>query len=268
MDWIHYRVTLRLVSPLHIGWRKVGNLQQTRKYVTGRVLWAALTARLTRDLGKDKNGDYTRIGEKVNDNFRLGYFYPAILDCRQSLENLRECFPWSTANFDYLFLDSYVSTAVSRIDASSEGTLHETEFISPISRNGDPVYLTGSVWIRDPLDEELRYWRDSFDRLMLGGERGYGWGHIRVCGDPTVIERRKEVRVSIDREKPVLAHANASNIDDELIGVVEPLVGWERDGGGSWRLTRDVNLAYMPGSIAACTLSFLVDRFGIWRKIE
>lgn len=267
MDWIRYKVTFRLKSPLHIGWRKVGNLQQTRKYVTGRVLWAALTARLTRDLGKDKNGDYTRIGEKVNENFRFGYFYPAILDCCSHLENLRECFPWSTANFDYLFLDSFVSTAVSRIDTSSEGTLHETEFISPVSRNGDLVYLVGSVWIRDPLDEELRYWRDSLNYLKLGGERGYGWGQVEVCTDPVVVERSKEIRVATDMGQPVLAHVDASNIEDELTGTVEPLVGWERYDGGGWRLTRNVHLAYVPGSLAAYTLSFTIDQFGIWRKV-
>jgi hypothetical protein len=268
MDWIHYRIIFRLKSPLHIGWRKVGNLQQTRKYVTGRVFWAALTARLTRDMGKDKNRDYARIGEKVNENFRFGYLYPAITDCCLDLENLRECFPWSTANFDYLFLDSFVSTAVSRIDTSDEGTLHETEFISPVSRNGDPVYLLGSIWIRDPLDEDLRRWRDSLNCLRLGGERGYGWGQIKVRTDPIVVERRKEIKIVVDKEKHVPAHVDATNIEDELIGTVEPLVGWERDGGGGWRLTRNVNLAYVPGSIVACTLSFTIDQFGIWKKVE
>ncbi|MGC1119754.1 MAG: hypothetical protein WBA22_01570 [Candidatus Methanofastidiosia archaeon] len=261
-------MAFRLKSPLHIGWRKVGNLQQTRKYVTGKVFWAALTARLTRDLGKVKERNYAEMGEKINESFRFGYFYPALPDSCQNLTNLRECFPWNTRNFDYLFLDSYASTAVSRIDRSDEGTLHETEFISPVSRNGDPVYLVGSVWTGDPLDEELRSWRDSLNCLRLGGERGYGWGQIEVCIDPVVVEKRNEIKIIINEGNPVLAHVDASNIKDELTGTVEPLVGWERDVGGSWRLTRNVNLAYVPGSIATCTLSFTADHFGIWKRIE
>jgi hypothetical protein len=268
MNWIHYRITFRLKSPLHIGWRKVGNLKQTRRYVTGKVLWAALTARLTRDLRGDRNKDYAEIGEKINENFRFGYFYPALLGCCQNLKDLRECFSWNTSNFDYLFLDSYASTAVSRIDTSDEGTLHETEFISPVSRNGNTVYLVGSAWIRDPLDEELRHWRDSLNCIRLGGERGYGWGQIKVCNNPLVLERRKEIKITVDEEKRVLAHVFASNIKDELIGAIEPLVGWEHDVGGNWRLTRNVNLAYVPGSVTTCTLSFTIDQFGIWRKMD
>ena len=46
MTWTVYRVTWRLLAPMHIGWRKLGNMQQTRPYVTGRNLWGAFTARL------------------------------------------------------------------------------------------------------------------------------------------------------------------------------------------------------------------------------
>jgi hypothetical protein len=271
MNWIHYRIALRLRSPLHIGWRKAGNLQQTRKYVTGKVFWAALTARLTQDMGIDKKRDHAEIGKKINENFRFGYFYPALPDSGgndESLINPKECFPWNTRNFDYLFLDSYASTAVSRIDTSDKGTLHEVEFISPVSRKGDPVYLVGSVWTKDPLDEELGSWRDSLNYLKLGGERGYGWGQISPCSKPVILEKVGEIRIKIDEGESVLAHVDASNIEDELIGTIEPLVGWERDTKGSWKLTRNVRLAYVPGSTARCTLAFAVDRFGIWERIE
>ena len=55
MVWTIYRVTLKLTSPLHVGWKKIGNLMITRPYVTGRTLWGALTARLVRD---KKNTNY------------------------------------------------------------------------------------------------------------------------------------------------------------------------------------------------------------------
>lgn len=79
MTWKQYRIAFRLLSPLHIGYRKVGNLMQTRCYVPARVLWAALTVRITRDCGKGCNGkDYTEIGSNVEKYFHFGYLWPAI----------------------------------------------------------------------------------------------------------------------------------------------------------------------------------------------
>ena len=54
MAWTHYRLKFRLISPLFVGFRRSGNLWETRRYVPGKVLWAALTARLTRDRGLGK----------------------------------------------------------------------------------------------------------------------------------------------------------------------------------------------------------------------
>ena len=48
MAWQKYDLAFQLLAPLHIGYRKVGNLMQSRGYVPGKNLWAALTARLTR----------------------------------------------------------------------------------------------------------------------------------------------------------------------------------------------------------------------------
>ena len=75
MTWTAYQVSFRLLSPLHIGWRKLGNLQQTRPYVPGRSLWGALTARLTREL---VGCNYRCIGAKVDKELAFTYFYPSI----------------------------------------------------------------------------------------------------------------------------------------------------------------------------------------------
>src|SRR5712692_8407277 len=74
MTWVTYQVTFRLLSPMHIGWRKLGNLQQTRPYVTGRSLWGALTARITRELG---SSDYEKIGKQADQQLAFTYFYPS-----------------------------------------------------------------------------------------------------------------------------------------------------------------------------------------------
>lgn len=272
MSWIHYKMALRLKSPLHVGWRKVGNLQQTRRYVTGKVFWAALTARLTRDLGEDRENGYDEVGRKINENIRIGYFYPALpkedVKNIESIEDLEEYYPWDSKVFDYLFLNSYASTAVSKIDTSEKGTLHEVEFISPVSRKGVPVYLKGDVWVKDPLPEELKSWYTSLKYLRLGGERGYGWGQVIPHFGPVVIERVKESLVEIDERGHVLAHVDACSTGDKLTGIIEPLVGWERESEWTWKLTENVILAYIPGSVAKCSSTFSVDWYGIWRRVE
>jgi len=79
MSWQCYDLIFRLMAPLHVGWRKSGNLQQTRGYVPGKNQWAALTARLTREYDDGAKGQrYVEIGQKVQKHFRFGYLYPAL----------------------------------------------------------------------------------------------------------------------------------------------------------------------------------------------
>lgn len=117
MSWKSYRVIFRLYSPLHIGWRKLGNLQQTRHYVTGKVLWGAFTARMTRDL--PELGNYECVGARVNNELAFSYFYPAVGERVNA-------WPWDDPDeFAWHYLGSYASTSLdySR-NAAEEGSLH------------------------------------------------------------------------------------------------------------------------------------------------
>ncbi|MEW6423841.1 MAG: RAMP superfamily CRISPR-associated protein [Bacillota bacterium] len=212
MGWLHYRITFRLLSPLHVGHRKAGNLMQTRRYVPGKSLWGALTARLTQDAGSGfKPEAYEAVGRVVQSCFRFGYLYPAYMETGAAgvpdAEELKPFFPWEKGRvpFDYLFLESHTGTAV---DAGSRGalagSLHETEFISPQTRPERdnplslPVYLTGDLWVKktpgeveknlQEVPEALRgvavkafaEWGSGLDKLQLGGEQKYGWGMVRL----------------------------------------------------------------------------------------
>ncbi len=279
MSWVRYSIAFNVVSPLHIGWRKAGNLQQTRKYVTGKVIWAALTARMTRDLNEGSDQvRYKEMGEKINEYFRFGYFYPALQKNEgiASIEDIEEKYPWHFERFDYLFLDSYASTALDHeVRTSEKGTLHEVEFIAPRTRNGKPIFLKGDIWVQDYLPEELNPWCNSLKHLRLGGERGYGWGQVRLtfmseCSEKSVagINGKEEVLIRKKKRDHIFAHVNARNITGEITGTIEPLVGWERTSEkDTWRLTRDVTLAFVPGSVVNCDAPFLVDAYGIWRYI-
>lgn len=265
--WQAFEVVFRLRSPLHIGCGKVGNLQRTRPYVTGRALWGALTMRLTRDAAQGNkpatdSREYRKIGEQVNECLAFTYFYTA-LKCG---DGYQVAWPWENENtFRRRFLSSYQGTALSYPQQSAaEGMLYEFEFISPRTVDtGQTVFLRGYVFEKEgcPLD-----WRSAFKRLQMGGERGYGWGDVELVnispcadtclfggppmfkgdGDVPVIARGHaggfhsddlprfkgdgDVPViSLPKDRRLLAHTLADALP--IVGDVEPLVGreWHSD---------------------------------------
>lgn len=299
MVWTYYPLKFRLLSPMHIGYRKVGNLMQTRQYVPGKNLWAALTARITRDYlnGSDANS-YKKVGEYAIDKFRFGYLWP-------SLDGDKPCFYWDREDFDYLFLDSYASTALDYSACSTEeGSLHETEFIAPVARNGKPVYLLGDLWVnegaKDKIDDES--WQRSMENLQLGGERTYGWGRLALClnewngkikgsgktvvGHPWRVEG-KEIVVTLNEGEIITAHALAAvkskengqdlRYTDEITpqsgtsastkdvaGPVEPMVGREWSAFAGQKVCYS-GVYFSPGSkVIKREARFIIDPFGRW----
>jgi hypothetical protein len=282
MSWQTYPLAFRLLSPLHVGYRKVGNLQQTRGYVTGKMLWAALTERLTRDaLPGAAGADYARIGAKVNDQFRFSYLYPALAPAGPV------CHPWQDeATFAYRFLDSYASTALDYDrQSAAEGLLHEVEFIRAHARplaDEDPpqVYLLGRLYIQEELDAELAGWKMALSRLQVGGERGYGWGRLELRSDLSAPQETglPAPLVRLSKGEAITAHARAVNAAGRPIvagahGPVEPLVGWERDNRAGraadkpWRISQAL-ICYAPGSVITAETIFAIGPYGVWAAAQ
>ena len=100
--------------------------------------------------------------------------------------------------------------------AALEGQLREAEFLAPAARTGGSVRLIGDLWVRDkrPDDEE------ALRLLMLGGERGYGWGRVKLdslsrAGEKTIAdytwqEKNGQVLVHLPKEQYLTAHALAA----------------------------------------------------------
>jgi hypothetical protein len=276
MAWQKYTLCFRLLSPLHIGYRKVGNLMQTRGYVPGKNLWAALTERLTRDFDHGANSQrYVTIGKAVNNGFRFGYLYLALpkdlTKDVQSVGDLRIHYPWEDSLFDFRFLSSYAGTALNHDRRSAEeGLLHEAEFIRPwarpLLRDDQPlsVYLVGFLYVQDSLSGELAGWRKALDRIQLGGERGYGWGRLRLefLSDQGIGE---EPTVDVEKGTSILAHVRAKG--ENIIGPLEPLVGWERynpeSSAKNWHLS-SATICYAPGAVVTTESTFTIDHYGIW----
>lgn len=279
-----YRVVLRLRSPLHIGRGKVGNVQRTHGYVTGRVLWGALTERLTRDAARGPATDsqlYQKMGEMVHDSLAFTYFY-ATTDKEGGTAGP---WPWED-DFRSRFLSTYASTALTYPQQSAEeGSLHEVECIVPKALDGGAdVYLTGYVFE----GEDAPDWQSALQRLQIGGERGYGWGWVQPVKPPApwdgqpLFDGRYTVEPDIwppvlvaKEDTRLLAHALAADFDEEhkavseVDGAVEPLVGREThpENGrfGVW--ISPARVCYVPGGKVGSGARFRVGPYGVWEAV-
>lgn len=283
--WTAYQVVLRLQSPMHIGAGKVGNLQRTRSYITGRNLWGALTERLTRD-GNGKN--YGDVGKAVHEGLVFTYFYPTT-----NTKGSVTLWPWDDpARFRYLYLSSETSTALDPATGSAEeASLHEIECILPYTREGAPVYLIGYIFQHESFNLD---WQDALTRLQIGGERGYGWGrvedsvvkmidadqidlfhlgHVAYLGGPWV-------RVLLHAGARIPVHALAAPFGDRppvpqsvTDGSVEPLVGRETTPKGRFGVQiSDARICYVPGAWVKTDVpeekrSAQIGHFGVWQGL-
>jgi len=280
VTWTAYRVVFKLKSPLHIGCGKVGNVQRTRPYVTGRVFWGALTMRLTRDATDEPATDsrqYECYGTKVHDQLAFTYFYPAT----KSNEDYEIHWSWKNESlFRRRFLSSYASTAlVYPQQAADEGLLHEVEFISPRTLDEpEQVYLIGYVF--EKVGCSLK-WREACQRLQIGGERGYGWGDLGYIKPEEITnthlfneiyhwkEQDDSIEIQVSESNHLLAHTLAQDVLAQ--GEIEPLVGRE------WRSYNPINRyagqhiekicdpCWIPGSKLKRSSTFTIHPFGIWK---
>lgn len=284
MSWHAYRVILRLCSPMHIGQTKIGNVQRTRPYVTGRVLWGAFTQRLTRDRfhgqgPANRFEQYDAVGWEVHSLLAFTYFYP-VTDPGGNVT----LWPWDDG-FRSRFLSTYASTALTYPQQSAdEGTLHEVEFISPRTQDSDEqVYLVGYIFACEGAPE----WKPALRRLQLGGERGYGWGRVELVRDPDPWDGKPlfdgRYTVNPDAWPPVLtAGANARLLAHALVaefegrkpiqdaqGEIEPLVGRETapDGRFGVQISK-ARVCYAPGGKAKAGTRVRIGRYGVWEAAD
>lgn len=279
MAWNCYEVVFRLRTPAHIGRGSVGNVQRTRPYITGRVLWGALTMRLTRDLAGQqrkvaKAQAYRDIGEQVHQQLTYTYFYSATMNGG----SYQVAWPWENpSRFRYRFLSSYNSTALSYPQQSAAiGMLHEVEFLAPHTIDtGEPVFFVGYIFASGGCTLP---WQAACQRLQVGGERGYGWGDLALIrcqpadGDTRLFEqvrfdgRNERPVLQIEAGQPLLAHTLANNIIAN--GELEPLVGreWRHHPG---QQVAHSGVCFVPGSTldrnSTAPAYFSVERFGIWK---
>lgn len=289
MGWKAFQIIFRVRSPVHIGWVTVGNLQRTRPYITGRVLWGAITARISRDSltglpTKADSAPYQETGEKVHKQLRFTYFYPALKNGNQ----YTLAWPWKDpALFRSRFLSSYASTALNYPSQdAAEGTLHETEFLSPYCLDtAEPVFLMGYIFEQENSPESWHNaWQSALQRLQLGGERNYGWGRIERCeiqklddgqtlfgSQAKLILEGEQVIIQLLEGHYLLAHTMAQAFP--AMGDVEPFVGreWRSNQSRHHQIGQHVEfsgICFTPGSVTTQKVEVKIGNFGIWSKVS
>ncbi len=295
MSYAQHRYLLMTLDPTHIGHQKIGNIQRTRHYVPARVLWGALTARLTRDLAARRladvgEGDYITMGELAKQQLAFSYFFPTD-------ENLHPVYPaydeqglkyvggqncLTPETFAWRYLGSYAATALNyERNAAEDASLHEVEFLSPHSRfdhASQPVYLLGYAIAAAGCKPPWPILRTALQEIQIGGERRYGWGRLRLekaeeCGhgEATLFgqlhcDAKTEARPKVltGNNATLFAHATVSGI--AACGEIEPLIGrvWEQSKGAG-QTVEFTDVCYMPGARLKENRTLEMAATHIWR---
>ena len=176
MVWECYLTVFKAESPVHIGYRQIGILKTTRYYITGRAMWGAITANLTRVIySKPTSREYQIVGDFVKENIRTTYFYPAInkndvkdlVWSRHEVNSYLVFMPRYTEDgikfgekyreeFEQVFIHSFVSTSIDkRKKSAEEDSLHEFEYIKnkiKIDNKIYDVYYIGYLFVRENVE--------------------------------------------------------------------------------------------------------------------
>ncbi len=257
MTWRRLPLCFELLSPLHIGFlpNQPGTaVARTRCYVPGKNLWGAVTASLTPRLYPHPTaGNYRDVGESIREQVVFSYFYlsdGAQLFTPDYTENGLVWGNLTDRAFRARFIGSRVSTAIGEAGGAEDASLHEIEFvrhrIGSAGASSQKVLLMGVVWIREDAsgDHQVLHLEDVLREadLVLGGERNYGFGRLRLVPGNEVFRvgasnwwpEDPEVSVSVDSGRPLIGHAPYRQ-DRTFRGEIEIVAGREyrRNGAGA-----------------------------------
>lgn len=218
MGYTCFEIRFKAKSSIFIGSRKIGFIQQTRRYIPGKTMWGAITANVTRkliDQGiKYSPKVYEDIGKCIEDSVKNTYFFPEVKD-KENVGITHTFNPnftheglkygqYSERKFEAGFISSFVSTATlgSRNSAMDE-SLHETEYIlnKVNCQNGTKqVYWKGYLFVKEHGSgkcsvknsgefEEIKIGYkeksikllEALSEIRVGGDLRYGFGALELC---------------------------------------------------------------------------------------
>lgn len=218
MGYTCFEIRFKAKSPIFIGSRKIGFIQQTRRYIPGKTMWGALTANASRKLideGVKYNPKvYDEVGKCIAGYVKNTYFFLEITDKENG--SIQHTFnpsftkeglkygQYSERKFESTFISSFVSTAtVGSRNSAMDESLHETEYILNkinCKTGAKQVYWKGYLFVKggfsgkcsvknsEEFEEiELGYEETSIKlfealkKIHVGGDLRYGFGALELC---------------------------------------------------------------------------------------
>lgn len=275
MPWKIYQLTYDLLAPLHVGLIKLGNFYRTRYYIPAPTIWGALTAALTR-LAPQRGGgaadspignDFDAVGKWIAKNIISSYWY--VLGDNSELlyprygSNTLYYGTMTEREFERAFVTGLQGTAIDpSSNAAQEGSLREFEVLSPRRKDtGARVQLRGWLLLSQQAWGEYERIGAALDTLVVGGERKYGWGRLRLAKPPHETDRfctlpstrlslasENVPTVLLETDEPLLAHAAISGV--EARGAIEAFRGRRTVTGSAFGMDfSETTLCWAPGSL-------------------
>lgn len=299
-----YEATYKALSPLHIGYRQIGILKTTRYYITGKALWGAITANLTRHLldapGPNRytevGDEYRKVGAIVREAIKATYFFPMVdgeiylphYECDDSEQYGVKYGKLTETQFERTFISSRVSTGLDKTKTADENTLHETEYIQNQVIMGDKVrdvLWRGYFFVKEENSEVKTVENSDFvverrgkalcasnflERLEVGGERNYGFGRLLLID---MMKKAAEVFGSGTTGFTVQSDTAFGHVcykDIDYTGEIEPLVGrmWSKEGPGRKTIDSQQDgqfIFFAPGTNFGSRKDLEIADYGTWK---
>jgi len=261
-------ITLKLITPLHIGKGRCGILMRSHGFVPGHLLTYALVNVIAKQNGAQDSDDFTEALEIVRDNVRCGPLFIQEDDPNKVLlphENQQRI------ENNYLIASNHV-TLYPENRASVEGALFEVEAISAHPLRGQnpgvQTHLTGGLWYKNESLADLSEW---INLCWLGGETKIGFGRVEckslkpADAYPGISGKCDGKGLWLDKEKYLPGPA----LDGVIGAPLRPWVGrlYDKNAGFGRRFSPP-ELVRMDGRVeqAGCFLPETAENgFGCWK---
>ncbi len=282
-EWQCVKIVCRPLSPIHIGWHRLGLIERTRYYIPARNVWGAMVAALAGSMHAERGvpGMYAAAQTTAKQALRVTYLFPGNgADLwRPSYESGELCYGSkkpARLEADLVYSEASAAIAPQHFTAL-DGALHETEYLDPRG-----IHFTGYIFFREPLG--LRHLAPALRFFEVGGERRYGWGAL-TCDNPsrtkeavfkqfTLLPSRGELRLRAKPPFTLPAHLIARTSQNHFQGELEAHSGrnWgnglDRVGAGQDVLL--ARLCWTPGTFCPGSdeRTFTIRSQGLWEEIE
>lgn len=270
MHWKIYQLTYDLLAPLHLGLLRTGNVQRTRYYIPARTIWGALTTALTRvnhPATLAVTGSFETAGEWIKRNIVSSYWY-VLGDNGQVLypqyrDNTLRYGTMTERGFQNAFVTGSQGTAIDPYsNTAREESLREFEVLSPHRKDtGARVQFRGWLLLSREAQRYYEAIAATLHTLFVGGERRYGWGHLRLAEGPKETEtfctlpaekidvRREDLpALQLEQGDILIAHARTDAVRAK--GAVEPFRGRITSASSRFGMAfSETAVCWVPGSI-------------------